>query len=1098
MSVLVHVLIPCIHKFLLAGSSACTSCESGTHSLAGSASPSSCVTLAAFVLPPVAAFVSLLIAALCVLKRRAALAMAIAPSDLRYPCPLLKAGTAVQDLLPIFEHPCSPAPDTYTVIDGQLPAGLRINKRTGAITGVPAVSGSAVAESTFRVRASNLKGATDCAVTLQVETRAAPADLSYSLGPTLVVGVPVSIAPALRPGIPNTNFFSPNLPRGLVLHPVTGVISGAALDAVAQYAFTVTASNDYGVTSCQVTVAILQQEAPSGLRYANLSKDTVLVVGQDCACRPDFYSGRPEAGFIITPSPPQGMAIDRVTGVISGVPSQPMHRREYTVCMQNSKGKCEFRFSLEVQLHIPPHSLKYADLDPRNAQGRLYNIFICGNLLPPATPDLKQGNHLVYAVDPPLPPGLEIHTSTGVIAGKPAAPAKNTLYTVTASNSKGSVQAQISFATCLDYTQSPPEEWSVDQVQVWAQLGLNMEAKDRENLLALNGQKLLSLRSLGALKETLPGLSTVYHRLMLLEIENLDRTQQPPSKTDGDSVTRMSPDARRGDPAGKSVLPGELREDYEPICVLGNGGFGVVIQGSRVVKGRRQYNVAIKIFYSDSPFADRDVKQMNKEAALLGKIDSQHVVKLKGSGISKNACIYWLIMDFLDGKNLQEIVEAQCFFNEKEAGEMVVQVLQGLQAIHALGVVHCDVKPANIMQCLGAAKSTVVYKLVDLGVAVATAASNLASLASMRDQKSVRGTPGYISPEVIRNEADCIGPQADIWSLAATMFQLITGLLPFCNVAPPNQPSLFDLMAVAMNLDEEPPDVALAARSPVSTKLSSIVRKALWKRKEGRYASAEEMLAALRAHMDSRDQLPSNWTLGPGGQTARLVLEPQQAEYREVAAVFQASLSPASPAAILRVERVQNPGQWKLYQAKKSDMEMRGAPGHGERRLFHGTDEATVPKIVSTAFNRSYCGRNATAFGQGVYFARDASYSADDTYSRPNARGEKHLFLCRVLVGAYAPGNSSMRVPPGRADRDGAYDTTVNSADAPSIFVVYHDAQAPRPPQHPCLLDSRRSQAICRPDWRPARGLGATAAVDLGSLGSLTGLAFSLLGLTHP
>ena len=1029
---------------LLAGSSTCSSCESGTHSLAGSAS---CVTLVAFVLPPASAFLALLIAIYCVLARRAAFAKAIAPSGLCYPCPLLKAGTAVQDLLPAFNQPGSPAPDTYSVIDGQLPAGLHINKRTGAITGVPAVSGSALAESVFRIKASNLKGSTDCSVTLQVETRAAPADLSYTTGPSLVVGLPVNLAPALRFGIPNTIFRALDLPRGLELNSVTGVITGAARDTVAQCCFTITASNDYGGASCRVNLAILDQEAPTGLQYANLSEDTVYIVGESCMYIPVFYSiGRPASVFSMTPTAPQGITIDTATGTISGDPLQPMPRVAYTVRMQNPKGKCEFRFCVEVQLHVPPHSLRYAAFDTAimhaSTQGGLYVILVCGELLQPAAPDMKQGNHLAFKVDPPLPPGLEIHRSAGIITGRPTAPAKKTMYTVTASNSKGSVQTQILFATCLDYGQTPPREWSVDQVQLWAQRGPNLEAKDRENLLALDGKKLLSLRSQEALRRELPKLQPASHRLLLLEIENLDKPQWSPSKPDRSDiqVTRVPQDALRGDHVSKSVLPVELRGDYEPICVLGNGGFGIVIQGVRVVRGHNQYSVAIKIFYSERPFAEGDVKRMNREAALLGRIDSPHVVKLKGSGISENACIYWLVMDFLDGKNLQELIEAQRFFNEEEACRMAEQVLMGLEAIHALGVVHCDVKPANIMQCSGSSGSTVLHKLVDLGVAVATAV-NSASLATMRDNKSLRGTPGYISPEIIRNEAGCIGPQADIWSLAATIFEMLTGRLPFCSAVAPNKPLLYELMAVATNLDEEPPDVALAALSPISAELGSIVRRALWKRREGRYTSAEEMKAALRTHMESRNQLPSHWTPSQGRQVVRVALDPLQAEFRDVATLFQASLHPASPYAVLRVERVQNLTQWALYQAKKRGMEMRGAPGHGERQLFHGTDEATVPKIVSTAFNRSYCGKNATAFGQGVYFARDSSYSADDTYSLPNARGEKHMFLCRVLVGAYALGDSSMRVPPARAD--GVFDSTVNHLNAPSIFVVYHDAQVP-------------------------------------------------------
>jgi hypothetical protein len=95
-------------------------------------------------------------------------------------------------------------------------------------------------------------------------------------------------------------------------------------------------------------------------------------------------------------------------------------------------------------------------------------------------------------------------------------PAKKTVYTITASNSKGSVQTQISFATCIDYAQSPPNDWSVDQVQVWAERAMNLEGKDREHLLLLNGQRLLSLRSMDVIRRELPKIQAATHTLLLL------------------------------------------------------------------------------------------------------------------------------------------------------------------------------------------------------------------------------------------------------------------------------------------------------------------------------------------------------------------------------------------------------------------------------------------------------------------------------------------------------------------------------------------------------------------------------------------------------
>jgi tRNA A-37 threonylcarbamoyl transferase component Bud32 len=994
--------------------------------------------------------------AYCVCTRRAAYVKATPPSGLDYPRPLLQAMMPIQDLLPVFACEGSPAPDTYVVVEGRLPLGLRLNKRTGAITGTPAVAGSAVAESACRVLASNLKGSADCNLLLQVETRAAPADLSYPPPQApLIVGVPVSFVPALRRGIPNTNFRASDLPSGLEINAVTGVISGAASEAVALRSLTVTAFNDYGGTSCDVVLSIVEQRAPSSLGYSRLGKDTVLIVGDACSHTPAAHVGLPPATFNITPALSGGMTMDAVTGVISGTPSQPMPRKVFTVSLQNPKGKSEFKFSVEVQLHIPPVSLSYAVFDQmaKDIQGKLYMIFVCGEPFPRAMPELKQGSHVMYRVDPLLPPGLELHASMGIIAGTPTAPANNTVYTLTASNSKGSAQVSVAFATCQEPKRTAPESWSPDVVQMWAQRGLNLEAKDRECLLHLNGSKLLSLRSVDALKSELPRLPAVVHRLLLLEIENLNKAQGPHKQGEDEHSRVMRPpaNAKRGDVASRSMLPLELRSDYEPICILGNGGHGTVFHAGRAVKGHIDYHVAIKIIYNDDQFQERDVKRMNKEAKLLGNIDSPYVVKLKFSSISASNLVFWLIMDYIDGMNLQELINSRKFFNEDEVCDLCMQILQGLKAVHKLGVVHCDVKPANIMQVAGS-ETNISFILVDLGVAMATEAAS-ASLATVRDQQNLRGTPGFICPEIIRNQADGLTQQADIWSFGATLFAVLTGKLAFCAA---EQPSLFDFMAVAMNLDEEPPDVAILAQWPISSAMSFIIRKALWKRREGRYASADEMRAAVteflkaRKGEETREEVPVRWTQAAAGQaggTVLMVLDPQQEEWREVVALFIGSLGALGHVnSIVQVERVQNPSFWAMYQAKKRGMEWQG--GGGEQRLFHGTDEATVPKIVSGGFNRSYCGKNATAYGQGVYFARDASYSADDTYSRPNARGEKRLFLSRVLVGHCTRGDSSMRVPPARPDGR-VFDSTVDRVDAPSIFVVYHDAQAQPVPSAP-------------------------------------------------
>ena len=145
------------------------------------------------------------------------------------------------------------------------------------------------------------------------------------------------------------------------------------------------------------------------------------------------------------------------------------------------------------------------------------------------------------------------------------------------------------------------------------------------------------------------------------------------------------------------------------------------------------------------------------------------------------------------------------------------------------------------------------------------------------------------------------------------------------------------------------------------------------------------------------------------------------------------------------IHRVQFLPQLYLYGTHKQTIEARKRPhGANEKRLFHGTAKATMPKINRNSFNRSYCGKNATAYGKGVYFAVNASYSISDTYSRPDEQGNKYMYLARVAVGEFCEGDRSMRVPPAQPGTGDLlpYDATVDNVREPEMYVAYHDAQA--------------------------------------------------------
>ncbi|KAL5022027.1 hypothetical protein ScPMuIL_001182 [Solemya velum] len=143
------------------------------------------------------------------------------------------------------------------------------------------------------------------------------------------------------------------------------------------------------------------------------------------------------------------------------------------------------------------------------------------------------------------------------------------------------------------------------------------------------------------------------------------------------------------------------------------------------------------------------------------------------------------------------------------------------------------------------------------------------------------------------------------------------------------------------------------------------------------------------------------------------------------------------------IERIQNRTLYMQYTAKKKLLEQ-NAPKQVERYLWHGTSAETVDSINAHGFNRSYCGKNATAYGDGVYFAVNPTYSASNTYSRPDANGYKRCYYACVLTGEFTQGRQGMRVPPpkNQAALHILYDSVTDNISTPGMFIIFNDTQA--------------------------------------------------------
>ena len=268
------------------------------------------------------------------------------------------------------------------------------------------------------------------------------------------------------------------------------------------------------------------------------------------------------------------------------------------------------------------------------------------------------------------------------------------------------------------------------------------------------------------------------------------------------------------------VLDGRYRV-IEPVA---EGAMGVVYRAERVKLGRV---VAIKVLHDSLPNELRSRQRFELEAMAMAKLEHPHCAAVVDVGIYNDQP--FVVMDFVSGPNLKEVI-AQGPMPIARAVEIIRQVLSGLAHAHEHGIIHRDVKPANIVLSQKAGLGDHV-KILDFGLArLNKETSNLTT-------GIVVGTPSYMAPEQIRGIAiDC---RADIYACGVLLFELLTGRKPF--ISPKDDP----IEVCSMHLKKAPPRLADIRPGEPFGELEAIVARALSKMPDERYATAVEMAAAL-------------------------------------------------------------------------------------------------------------------------------------------------------------------------------------------------------------------------------------------------------------
>ncbi|MBL8952462.1 MAG: protein kinase [Myxococcaceae bacterium] len=218
-------------------------------------------------------------------------------------------------------------------------------------------------------------------------------------------------------------------------------------------------------------------------------------------------------------------------------------------------------------------------------------------------------------------------------------------------------------------------------------------------------------------------------------------------------VTSQTTDLLRGRKLGEYVVGDRI----------GMGGMGIVYRAHHPLIGN---SVAIKVLRPDVISSEGDLQRFLGEARAVNHVRHRGVVSIFGAGDTPDGRKY-LVMELLEGESLEARLQRQGRLPPAEVIPIIDEVLAALEAVHAAGVVHRDLKPANVFLARETHGKEYV-KLLDFG---------LARRSNNTEVSRVAGTPDYISPEHARGRPP--GPAADLYSLGAMLFHLLTGRVPF-------------------------------------------------------------------------------------------------------------------------------------------------------------------------------------------------------------------------------------------------------------------------------------------------------------------------------
>jgi serine/threonine-protein kinase len=288
------------------------------------------------------------------------------------------------------------------------------------------------------------------------------------------------------------------------------------------------------------------------------------------------------------------------------------------------------------------------------------------------------------------------------------------------------------------------------------------------------------------------------------------------------------------------TTPQHLSDRYELGEILGFGGMSEVHLARDV---RLHRDVAVKVLRQDLARDPSFYLRFRREAQNAAALNHPTIVAVYDTGEAEtpNGPLPYIVMEYVEGVTLRDIVHSDGPMESQRAIEVIADACQALNFSHQHGIIHRDVKPANIM----ISKSGAV-KVMDFGIARAIAdAGN-----PVTQTAAVIGTAQYLSPEQARGVK--VDARSDVYSLGCVLYEILTGEPPFVGDSP---------VAVAYQHVREDPVPPSARHADISPDLDAVVLKALAKNPDNRYQTAAEMRADLvKVHSGERPDAPKIFT----------------------------------------------------------------------------------------------------------------------------------------------------------------------------------------------------------------------------------------------